>query len=172
MMLRIRFGNWRFSIVLVPVIDVYGVNSKLADGKHILMWDYDEHTFETVLQDLQNTQNTYNLPNIYILQGSTSLKHHCYCFKRVTLKKAAEILAYTKYVDWRFLRFGMIRGEFTLRITPKFGSRPKLKYILTSATPEDCSLHDLKNFCKYDDVDYFKNLRLLIDIPPKRGEQL
>ena len=164
MMLRVRFRNWRFSMVLVPVIDVYGVNSKLPDGKHFLMWDMDKIDLNTIIEDLQNTQNIYQLPNIYILESNPKGGMHAYCFKRLPFRKVCEILTYTKHTDWRYLRFGMIREEFTLRITEKYGYRPKLIYTLRSDVPEDVRLDEMRNFCLYDAINVHKNINVALEM--------
>jgi len=147
---RFRIGNWRISIGIVRVVDVVGVNSKLPDGNHILMWDFDETDLDTVIKSLLITQRVYELPNIYILETKKDTNYIAYCFKRVDWRKAQEIVIFTKGVDPLFWRYGVLRGHFTLRVTPKCGRMPKLVWVIPGVAPEDASIPELKSWTKYE----------------------
>ena len=73
-----------------------------------------------------------------------------YCFKRLPWLKVVEILAFTKGVDWNYFKYGVYRGHFTLRVTPKSGRKPKLIWMLVSAVPEDCGIVDLIYWTRYE----------------------
>jgi len=152
MMLRFRIGRWRFSLNVVHVTDVAGVNSILPDGKHILMWDFDGVSLEQVVQALGAVQARYQLPRIYILYTGKKGHFMAYCFKRCEWQKAIEIIAATKYVDMTFFRFGVWRKKFTLRITPKDGRKIRLATILEGFNPEDATIDELDSFVKYETI--------------------
>ena len=168
MILRLRFGRWRITFTFAPVVDVIGVNSRLPDGNHIPMWDFDNVRLGTVITELERVQRTYNLPNIYILETKENSNYIAYCFKRLPWRKVVEILAYTRHLDWGYFRFGVYRGYFTLRVSPKCGRTPKLAWIIKSRVPEDVYITDLKSWVKYETLqDGYKGRR--IEIAPKRS---
>ena len=150
MILRVKLANYRFTFSFAHVEKVAGVNSNLSDGNHILMWDFDEKTIWQVITELHNVQLVYNLPKIYILETKDSSNYFAYCFKRTPWRKAVEIITYTKHVDWGFIKFGVFRGHFTLRITPKCLRKPNLVKILPSTTKETVDISELGNFVEYE----------------------
>jgi len=152
MMLRFRIGRWRFSLNIVHVTDVAGVNSILPDGKHILMWDFDGVSLEQVTNALLEVQHKYLLPNIYILYTGKPGHYMAYCFKRCEWQKAIEIIAATKYVDMTYFRFGVWRKKFTLRITPKDGRKIRLARVLPSPFDEDATINELDSFVRYETI--------------------
>jgi len=104
MIFRFNLRWIRITLTIAPVTKVIGVNSKLPDGKHILMWDFDDTTLLNVVFALGLVQRRYKLPDIYIFESSP--KHYiAYCFKRMNWRKAVEIIAATPGVDWNFLKY-------------------------------------------------------------------
>jgi hypothetical protein len=159
MMLRFRIGRWRFSLNIVHVTDVAGVNSTLPDGKHILMWDFDATSIFNVINALNEVQSKYHLPTIYILNSGKPDHYMAYCFKRVEWKKAVEIIAATRYVDETFIRFGAFRKRFTLRITPKDRRKIRLAHVLKGYMPEDAYIEELDSFVKYETLsDWYRKM--------------
>jgi len=152
MMLRFRIGRWRFSLNVVHVTDVAGVNSILPDGKHILMWDFDGVNLDQIIESLSEVQRKYMLPTIYILYTGKPGHYMAYCFKRCEWMKAIEIIAATRYVDPTFFRFGVWRKKFTLRITPKDGRKIRLAKKLYGYTPPDAYIEELDSFVKYETI--------------------
>jgi len=150
MIYRIRLGHWRFTFTIAPVSTVIGVNSNLPNGKHILMWDFDETHIEEVEIELQRVQRTYQLPTIYIMQTKKDTNFIAYCYQQTEWRKAVEIITYTQGVDWGFIKFGVFRGHFTLRVTPKHGRKIRLVRTLPSTVKSDCTLYDLKSWVQYD----------------------
>jgi hypothetical protein len=152
MIFRISIFNWRFTFTFAPVTNVIGVNSNLPNDKHILMWDFDDVLLEEVAEALINVQKRYRLPKIYIL--STGGKDHyiAYCFARCTWRESIRIVTATECVDMSFIRFGVYRKHWTLRVSPKEGRKPKLKAVLTSKYKEDCRISDLDSWTKYETI--------------------
>jgi len=150
MIWKFRIGKWRITFTFAPVTDIIGVNSNLDGDDHILMWDFDETSFDDVVDELLRVQRIYELPKIYILETKKNTNYMAYCFKRTPWRKVVEIIAFTKGVDWNYLKYGMYRNHFTLRVTPKCKRNVKLIWTLTSAVPEDCSIPELKSWVKYE----------------------
>jgi len=153
MIWRLRIGRWRFTFTMAPVTEVVGVNSRLPDGRHILMWDFDETLFQDVCNALETVQNVYALPKIYIFETKQNSNYIAFCFKAVSWRKAVEIVAFTKGVDWNFFKYSIYRGWFTLRVGPKCGRIPHLIWILESDVPEDCTVLELKRWVTYETME-------------------
>jgi len=153
MILRLRSGRWRLTFTMAPVTEVVGVNSRLPDGSHILMWDFDDTDLTEVMGVLTMVQDLYNLPKIYIFETKPNSNYIAFCFKRTSWRRAVEIVASTKGVDWNFFKYSIYRGWFTLRVGPKCGRVPRLMWILESDVPEDCTVLDLKRWVKYETME-------------------
>jgi len=153
MIWRLRIGRWRFTFTVAPVTEVVGVNSRLPDGRHILMWDFDETLFQDVCNALETVQNVYKLPKIYIFETKQNSNYIAFCFKAVSWRKAVEIVAFTPHVDWNFFKYSVYRGWFTLRVGPKCGRVPRLIWILESDVPEDCTVLELKRWVTYETME-------------------
>lgn len=160
MIYRLRIGRWRFTFTIARTSTVVGVNSLLPDGKHILMWDFDDIPFPEVRTILELVQATYKLPNIYILETKKETNYIAYCFKRLDWRKVVEIITYTPKVDWGFIKFGIFRKQFTLRVTPKTGRRPKLVHTLHSKVAEDCLITDLRHWVMYETLEDGQQVQL------------
>lgn len=65
-------------------------------------------------------------------------------------RRAVEIIAFTKGVDWNYFKYGVYRGNFTLRVSPKCGRVIKHAYTLKSDVEEDITIHDLREWLEYE----------------------
>ena len=165
MIIKTTLFNWRFTFSAAPITKVIGVNSNLPDGTHIIMWDFDDTTFWTVHDALLETQKVYKLPNIYILETKENTNFIAYCFKRVQWRKLVEILAFTKGLDWNYYKYGIYRGCFTLRVSPKGDRRPQLKHVLKSQEREDAYITDLKSWVQYETLaDGFESKKVEVNV--------
>ena len=165
MILKLTIFNWRFTFSCAPITKIIGVNSILPNGNHILMWDFDDITLNNVVAALLITQRTYNLPTIYIMETKKDKNYIAYCFKEVTWRKTIEIITYTKGVDYNFIKYGIYRNKFTLRVSPKCGRKPKLVYKLFSDEPEDVKIKDLKSWVQYETIpDNFKQKKVELNV--------
>jgi hypothetical protein len=150
MIFKLRFGKMRLTITLAPVLDVVGVNSLLPDGKHILMWDFDDVPKRKVIAALLMQQIMHMLPKIRILETKPNKGYIAYCLVRCTFMQAAEIIAATQYICFNFYKWGVFRKRFTLRISKKRGKVPRLTDILESDVPEDVNMAELASFVQYE----------------------
>lgn len=153
MIFKLRFGKWRLTLTLAPVIDVVGVDSKLEDGNHILMWDFDEVPLGEVLHVLTSIQHIFHLPHIWILKTTKPSSYIAYCFKRFEWSIARAIIGITPYICENFYKWGVFRKRFTLRVTKKKGKRPRIIAILASSIPEDVDIHELRSWVQYETLE-------------------
>jgi len=145
----VKFG-WRVYLAssLRKITEVTGVNSKIDENTHGLMWDFDDVPLHVVIESLEFVQNAFNLPPIIILQ-TKELGYHAYCFRASTFIEARGIIAFTPNVDKNFLAIGIGRGYFTLRFTDVPGREFKSIMTLPSDVEADLDYKDFSSFVKY-----------------------
>jgi hypothetical protein len=162
MIWQLRIGSLKFTFTMARVCDVVGVNSRLSDGNHILMWDFDGSDLRSVVKALKQQQRRYKLPKIYILNTGKPDGWHAYCFDRRPWGEAFGIVASTPRVDMSFLKYAAVRGHFTLRVTPKEGRKIKLACILPSPYPEKAYVRELKSWVRYETLSDREEVRMCL----------
>ena len=150
MIKRFTIGDIRFTFTIARIVKVGGFNSLLTDGNHILMWDFDDVPLEKVKDSLALMMAHYFLPKVYILETRKDSSYIAYCFKRTNWKLAVLIVAHTPLVDWNFLKYGIYRDKFTLRVTDKGHGKPHCVAVLDSSIPEDATVEDLATWVNYE----------------------
>jgi len=150
MILKIRFWNWKFMFSCSQIEDIVGVNSKVGDDEHILMWDFDRVSFKTMMAMLREVQKRWNLPNIYVVRTKSPGGFHAYCLSKNSFRMACQMLLDISFLDMTYYRLGVTRGYWTLRISPKSNRDIVLVDVLKSDVPEDVSVKDLKSFVIYE----------------------
>lgn len=145
-----RIGRMKFSLVIGLVTRVQGVNSTLANGKHIIMWDFDEPNLSHIKLCLYHTQRTYHLPAIYIAQSHPGGGYHAYCMARLDWMKTIEIVAGTEGVDPNYVSMCAMRGHWTLRLTDKGEGLPQHVETLLSNWPDDVGPSEFKSWVDYE----------------------
>ena len=150
MIKKLTIGNLRLTFSMARIQKVVGVNSRLPDGKHILMWDFDDTKLLNVVAYLSAIQQRYRLPTIYVLRSSPPDNYIAYCFKRVEWIDAVRVVANTQGVDYNFLKYGVYRGRFTLRVSAKKGYTPRFATCLPSTVKPDCFVNDLQSWVRYE----------------------
>lgn len=154
MIKRITIGNHRLTLTFARVARVIGVNSTLKDGSHILMWDFDDESPDDVKDALKIVQARYCLSDIHLLCTRKWYSFIAYCFTSMPFKRTVEIIAATPLVDWQFLRFGVYRGHFTLRVTPKNNRDIVLYDRLEGCELPNCKPQDLTSWVKYETLSW------------------
>ncbi len=149
--MNLRFEKWgvRVHFGITRTILVTGVNSKLIDGNHILMWDFDDIQVVDVLYTLRQVQKENELPTIFILCTGIEGYYHAYCFKRCSWIKARTIIASTDKVDRVFFMMAMLRGYFTLRFSDKRGREFTQAAVLEGWGEEDVEPGEVASFVEY-----------------------
>lgn len=130
-------GSIRFYIGLTRSGRAEGVCSGLPDGRHFLMWDFDDKEVADVIETMGKVQLQFRLPQVYIINTGKPAHFHCYAFKAYTWAETLYILASSDGIDETYFKIGAIRGFFTLRYTEKGGRDFTLEAILPSVISED-----------------------------------
>jgi len=123
-----------------------GVCSQKFDrqNKHILLWDFDRASLDDITISLLRVQRQYKLPTVIIIQSSSKGSFHAYSFTARSFREVIHIIASVPEIDITYLRLGMVRGYFTLRITPrKHEPNFKIVRILSSKYPDEMILDDM-----------------------------
>ena len=149
MNIRLQLLGYRLHIGLTRLGEVTGVNSKVEEDGHFLMWDFDDVNFEVVGEELREAQRAFDLSTIYVLNTGIVNYYHAYCFTKVNWITARTIIASTPHVDKVFLAMGLMRGYFTLRFSAKRGRKLLWAATLISQTPETVNPESVKSFVKY-----------------------
>jgi len=126
--LRFKRGPINFYLAATISRQVRGVNSNLEDGNHVLFWDFDNSTLREVIDSLEEVSDRFGLPAIALLTTGAPKHWHAYCLTRCERREAQAILGWTRGLDKMYQAFGILRGYWTLRFTPK-GSR-KIEHVL------------------------------------------
>lgn len=147
-------GPFQFLFRLTWSAKRTGIISEVEGGEHILMWDFDDVPFENVWHALTLVKQKYDLSTIYLLRSSEKGDHfHALCFDEVPWPQAVIIVKDTMGVDDAFWKIGVLRGYFTLRITPKRGERPPYTIAQIGRMPKIIAAEDL--FDGLQVVDYY-----------------
>ena len=154
MILRATVGHFRLTLTAARIAKAIGVNSNLEDGRHILMWDFDDVPVEKVIYALRVVQRRYMLSDIHICRTKEPYNYIAYCFSSQEWRTACEIVCQTQNVDWQFFRFGVYRGHFTLRVTPKGDRHIKFATRLEGFSLPDCKPPDLKSWVRYETLSW------------------
>jgi hypothetical protein len=155
--MKIELAGWhfRFDVALRKTVEVEGINSHIeGTDKHILLWDFDEASLEEIKAILLKIQKDFNLSTIYIIESSPT-HYHAYCFKSCDLPNTLYILSSTPLIDEMFFKLGVLRGYWTLRITPK-NKKQKFRLVCILGTtvcyyvsPEEIAFVKKLNVVKY-----------------------
>jgi len=150
MIKRLTIGSLRMTFSCAHITQVTGVNSELANGNHILMWDFDDVPLENVKISLGAVQARYFLSDIIILKTKEPDSYNAWCFTAKPWWKAVAIVASTKWVDWGFFRYSVWRYHFTLRTSPKNGRDSKVIARLKGYEEPTAKIEDLKYWVEYE----------------------
>lgn len=154
MIKRLTIGHHRLTFTFARIAKVIGVNSNLEDGNHILMWDFDDVSLEIVKTALKVVQTRYFLSDIYILETKKDTNFIAYCFTALNWRRVVEIIAQTYPVDWQFFRFGVYRGHFTLRVTPKGDREIHLVEKLVGYQAANCTPEEMQSWVRYETLSW------------------
>jgi len=167
--LRLRLGCLRFSFALVKAVRTGGVNSRLKDGKHILMFDFDDCDLWTVTQELKIIQSVYQLPDAFICSTGRRNSYVAFIWKKVTTREFVEIVSQCKHVDVNFLRIGFMRGYWTIRLLDKEDRKIKLIAVIPGFVESDVTPDDVEDFVYYDTYpDGYKPVIVELLLNPRR----
>lgn len=151
--LSFRIFNIRFLLSVRKVHRPVGACSKLENGKHILMWDFDGVDYQDAEQALREVIRRENLSDVYLLQSSGQMGFHAYCFSSFDFNDALRIVASTRHIENMFIRLGAVRGYLTLRITAtEKRPQPQLRAVLAGRREADATTNDINLVIKYETI--------------------
>lgn len=136
--MRVRILNFELALYFNILESRTGVCSGKADGsdRHMLLFDFDNANLASIAKSLEKLQATYKLPNIYIVQSSP-LNYHGYCFSNRSFRETIMLLSSVPEIDEKYLRLGIVRGYYTLRISQRAGEIFKTVLTLESMFPRE-----------------------------------
>ncbi len=146
---RIRIGRFQVSLMAGLVTKVQGINSNLKDGKHIIMWEFDETDKLAVLGSLQAAQAMYQLPDIYVAESHPGGGFHAYCFEAMSFIESLHIVSGTVLVDPNYITMCAMRQHWTLRLTDKGQGQPEYMETLESLFHATANTADLVGMVEY-----------------------
>ena len=138
------FDTWQLRIYISRLEQRTGICSLQhnRDNEHCLLWDFDDAELGSIMMELQILQRKYKLPVIYVFESSKD-KYHAYSFTSRTLRETIHILTDTPSIDMHYLRMGIVRGYFTLRISPRKGKDIIFNSEIKSSYPDEMSPYNL-----------------------------
>jgi hypothetical protein len=122
---RFYFGNYHLSILLMKIQQVKGIANRVIgekDSYHIF-WDIENCSLEQAIETLSDVQFRYRLADIFITSDKEN-SFRAWCFSKRSFNEYMIILHETKYVDWAFIKWTVIRHKSVLRTSRK-SNRPK-----------------------------------------------
>ena len=150
MIKRVTIGDLRITFTAARITKVVGVNSQLDDGRHILMWDFDDTPLQEVKDALRRVQTRFFLSDIYVLLSSVPSNYIAYCFTAKEWRDTVMIITQTEGVDWNFIKYGVYRGRFTLRVSEKHNEKPWLITKLIGYEKANCTVANLNSWVRYE----------------------
>lgn len=137
--------NYELKVYLNKLEKRVGICSNNIDIKkdeHCLLWDFDETSLENIHNCLKHIQQQFRLPDIYIVESSPH-NYHAYSFTARPFLRTIHILSGTPFIDSAYLRMGVVRGYFTLRISKRHNKNIKFIECLESSFPNEMNPLDL-----------------------------
>lgn len=135
-----RIGKLQFRIYFSTLEKRKGICSQKDTNEdlHALLIDFDNSELSDIVKSLRLIQIKYHLPTIFVLKSSPH-SYHAYCFTARPFMKVIHILSDIPEIDKSYFRLGIVRGYFTLRITPRKGEKFGLIKTLASIYPPEMS---------------------------------
>ncbi len=149
MRIGIEKYGWRFYLAISRLKPVKGMNSIHSSGKHIIMWDLDNISEMEAVITLEEVQETFKLPRIWLINTGLPRYWHAFCFKLLPWEDVVHILASSDKLDKVYFAIGIIRGYFTLRYSKKKGRQFQPAIILQGYGEEDIDPFEFTSFITY-----------------------
>lgn len=146
---KFRIGRLQVSLMAGLVTKVTGVNSNLKNGKHIIMWEFDETDKLAVLASLQAVQIFFQLPDINVAESHPGGGFHAYCFKALSFVETLHIVSGTALVDPHYITLCAMRQHWTLRLTDKGQGAPQYLETLQGPGQKTACPVDLEGIVQY-----------------------
>lgn len=112
---------------------IKGISNRTKDGMYVLFIEYDHLELKDIINELIRLQKSFHLSDFYIFKSNKGNNYHTYCFDKLMYREFRPIIEQTTTdKNWYVypLRYGT--KKWVLRLTEKFGFKPKHIYTLKS----------------------------------------
>ena len=142
--MKIRIGSLELRFYASRLEKRTGICSQRADNtdSHMLLCDFDNAEINNLIYSLDSIQKKFDLPTIYIVKSSPT-NYHAYCFCLRTFREIILILSSLPEIDESYLRLGVVRGYYTLRISDRKGEMFKAERTLISNFPDEMAFDEM-----------------------------
>jgi len=122
---RFYFGNHIFAVLLMKIQQVEGIANRVIGekDKYYIFWDIEGYNLEQVIEALSDVQYRHGLADVFITSDKED-SFRAWCFSKRSFNEYMIILHETKYVDYAFIKWTVIRHKSVLRTSQKLG-RPQ-----------------------------------------------
>jgi len=135
----------------------FGICSNTSDGKHIIMFDYDDISLNDVKNDIIAIQKKFNLSAFYVLSSDNG--YNAFCLSKKSISEIKEIYNFSKHLDPLYIKLSFEkRGYFVLRMS---GNK---KLILTIVTNINKDIISFAHYKFFKDIMRFNLLEFNHDI--------
>jgi hypothetical protein len=92
----------------------FGITNQCKDGFQLPFFDYDFNDVYIIMSELKKIQQYYKLSNIYFIKSTNGF--NAFSFDKLNYSMLKEIYKTCQHVDKDFIKYGLKRGFFTLRM--------------------------------------------------------
>jgi hypothetical protein len=147
--MRFTIGNVQVEVSVRRVVWVKGFISKLDDGRHILMWDFDGVSENEVRMAIGEAITRWILPDVLVWSTGRPYSYHAVCLEPYEFNDALAIVATTRYVDRWYIALSAIRGYFTLRYSAKGNESNRKAFWVYGVGKPSLRLSDISRGVRY-----------------------
>ena len=151
--LRWQIRNWNFVIQARKIQWAEGVNSDLADGKHVPMLDIEGLSARQVENEARRIQELFSLGSAHIFHTGKHDHWHVYYMTRVDFDTLITIMVNFANQDKKHTAWSASRGHATIRFSAKSGREIKFYTRLSSRFPDTFDPNEFDSFTKYQTGD-------------------
>jgi hypothetical protein len=121
---RFKIANLTVFFMIAETQRLEGVTSLQSDCSHIVMWDLENCTQQEAERSLKEVQRKHGLSHIYLV-SDVERSYRGWCYSRVDFETLLKILLGTRFLDWNFFYWTVVRGKATLRTSNKKDRPPQ-----------------------------------------------
>ena len=150
MFTKFKIFNWRIMVYARRVYKTGGINSKLASGLHIPMFDCDKVNIRDLETEVIRIQELFRLGRALIVNTGRPDSYHVYYLTKTDWRQCIIIGANFRYVDLKHIQFSLKRGHFTLRLLPKATRTLFVTSIIESMYESNVTKDEINSFVLYE----------------------
>ncbi len=112
-------GPHRFMVGYARTERILGITSRLDNGPHVLMWDFDGVDLVDVETAIRYVQEILHVGTVHVFTSGQPQHFHAYALYRFDWPFVIRVLAITPFVDTAWFKFSVMRDYCTLRFSDK-----------------------------------------------------